>query len=95
MQTINSTEITWIAGNKTQLNVVFDSGVAAEIIVFPTQLLIQITSSEDYLNKTIGLLGLNNNDKTDDLTRPDGTFIPINSTQETIYHQFGLLCKYL
>ena len=94
-QTINNTEINWKNGNKTQLSVTYDSGVGAVIDVFSSQLSIQVTSSPSYLNNTVGLLGVNNNDISDDFTRPDGSTIAINSTQEQIYYQFGKLCKLL
>ena len=94
-QTINNTEITWKVGNKTKLSVTYDSGVGAVIDVFSSQLSIQVTSSLSYLNNTVGLLGVNNNDINDDFTRPDGSKIAINSTQEQIYYQFGKLCKLL
>ena len=61
-QTINDTDINWGTGNKTQLTVTYDSGVGAVIDVFPSQLSIQVTSSTLYVNNTIGLLGVNNND---------------------------------
>ena len=93
-QTFNDTEITWSTGNKTQLTVTYDTGVGAVIDVFSSQLSIQVMSSSLYVNKTIGLLGVNNNDVKDDFTRPDGSTISINSTQEQIYYQFGKLCMY-
>ena len=93
-QTFNDTDITWSTGNKTQLSVAYESGVGAIIDVFSSQLSIRVTSSSLYVNKTIGLLGVNNNDVNDDFTRPDGTTISINSTQEQIYYQFGKLCMY-
>ena len=92
-QTINDTEINWATGNRTQLSVTYDSGVGAVIDVFSSQLSIQVTSSPSYLNNTVGLLGVNNNDISDDFTGPDGSTIAINSTQEQIYYQFGKLCK--
>ena len=91
-KTINQTDITWSTGNKTQLSVAYDSGVGAIIQVFSSQLTIQVTSSTSHVNNTVGLLGVMNNDISDDFTRPDGTIIPINSTQEQIYNQFGKLC---
>ena len=94
-QTINNTEISWKNGNKTQLSVTYDSGVGAVIDVLSSQLSIQVTSSPTYLNNTVGLLGVNDNDVSDDFTRPDGFTIAINSTQEQIYYQFGKLCKLL
>ena len=93
-QSINDTDIVYgTTGNKTQLSVTYDSGVGAIIDVFESQLTIQVTSSTSYVNRTLGLLGVNNNDINDDFTRPDGSIIPINSTQEQIYYQFGKLCE--
>ena len=92
-QTINNTEIIWKNGNKTQLSVTYNSGVGVVIDVFSSQLSIQVTSSLSFLNNTVGLLGLNNNDISDDFTRPDGSTIAINSNQKQIYYQFGKLCK--
>ncbi|XP_072266268.1 uncharacterized protein [Pyxicephalus adspersus] len=43
-----------------------------------------------FLGKTTGLLGTWNNNQSDDFTRPNGTTIPMNSTEEAIY-QYGLL----
>ena len=93
-QTINDTEISWSTGNRTQFTIAYDSGVGAIIDVFSSQLSIQVTSSPLFVNKTVGLLGVNNNDVSDDFTRPDGTQLLINSTQEQIYYQFGKLCKF-
>ena len=93
-QSINDTEIKWSTGNKTQLSVIYDSGVGAVIDVFSSQLSIRVMSSSQHTNKTIGLLGVSNNDINDDFTRPDGTILQLNSTQEEIYYQFGKLCMY-
>ena len=94
-QTINETDITWTTTNGTsKLAVYFESGVGADIDVFENQLTIQVTSSESFKNKTMGLLGVNNNDINDDFTRPDGTQISINSTQREIFYNFGKYCKY-
>ena len=91
-QTINDTDITWSSGNKTELAIEYDSGVGAIIQVFSSQLTIQVTPSTSHVNNTVGLLGVMNNDISDDFTRPDGTILSINSTQEEIYYQFGKLC---
>ena len=93
-QTFNNTEINWSAGNKTQLSVTYDSGVGAVIGVFSSHLTIRVTTSTSYVNNTVGLLGVNNNDINDDFTRPNGTTIPIGSTQKKIYYEFGKLCMY-
>ena len=44
-------------------------------------------------DKTRGLLGVINDDRTDDFTLPNGTIIDINATEEEIYYQFGLNCE--
>ena len=92
-QTVSDTDITWTTNNISQLAVSFDSGVGAVIDIFENQLTIQVTSSEGFFNKTVGLLGVNNDKITDDFTRPDGTQLSINATQSEIYYQFGKLCK--
>ena len=96
-QTINETDITWStnANGTSKLAVYFDTGIGADINVFENQMTIQVTSSETFKNKTVGLLGVNNNDISDDFTRPDGTQISINSTQREIFYGFGKYCKYL
>ena len=94
-QTINDSEITWSTTNKTKLSVAYESGAGAVIDVLSSQLSIQVTSLPEFVNRTIGLLGVNNDDTSDDLTRPDGTTISINSTQEEIYYKFGMLCMLL
>ncbi|XP_013402401.2 LOW QUALITY PROTEIN: uncharacterized protein LOC106168022 [Lingula anatina] len=43
------------------------------------------------INRTRGLLGVFNNDITDDFTTPDGTILPINSTERQIHYNFGQL----
>ncbi len=94
-QTINGTDITWKSGNRTQLSVIYESGAGAVVNVFETILTIQISSLPTFFGKTIGLLGVYNKDTSDDLTRPDGTSLPVNSSQETIYYRFGRFCKYI
>ena len=92
-QTVNDTDITWTTNNISKLAVSFDSGVGAVIDIFENQLTIQVTSSEGFINRTVGLLGVNNDNINDDFTRPDGTQLSINATQSAIYYQFGKLCK--
>ena len=54
---------------------------------------ILVTAAEADKDRTKGLLGVVNGDPTDDLTTPNGTVIPSNSSQEEIFHNFGVLCK--
>ena len=40
-----------------------------------------------------GLLGTIDGDPTNDLTTPNGTVLPVDSSIESIYHNFGQLCE--
>ena len=55
---------------------------------------ILITVSNEYFNRTRGLLGQFNRDSSDDL-RPANTSVPLplNSSLEVIHYQFGLTCE--
>lgn len=46
-----------------------------------------------FLKHTEGLLGYYNNDPSDDFRRPDGTNIPIKSSEEEVYQNFGIKCE--
>ena len=47
-----------------------------------------------FKNKTKGLLGIYNDDVTDDLTPPNGERLSTNASSEReIYYKFGELCK--
>ena len=52
-----------------------------------------VSAPSSFYNKTSGLLGVFNKNPDDDLTTPNGTVLPKNSTEEEIYHNFGELCK--
>ena len=94
LKTINQTDLhLFTVGNVTKFSVDFESGVGATIDIFERLLTIRIIPSSTFVNKTRGLLGVNNNNVNDDFTRPDGTPIPINSTQSEIYYEFGSKCK--
>lgn len=45
-------------------------------------------------DQTRGLLGVVNDNKTDDFTTPSGDVIPWDSSEEDIFHQFGQLCMF-
>lgn len=48
--------------------------------------------SGSFMGTTRGLLGVFNGNPDDDFTTPDGTVLSSSSTEEEIYHQFGLQC---
>ena len=49
---------------------------------------------EAYMGETKGLMGVWNGDPDDDFTRPNGTILGTNATDEEIY-DWGLLCEFL
>ena len=46
-----------------------------------------------YRGQTRGLLGVFNENGTDDLTTPSGDIIDSGASEETIFNKFGKLCK--
>ena len=44
---------------------------------------------------TTGLLGVWNDNTTDDLTTPEGDVIPLSANLSDIHYNFGVKCKYL
>ena len=46
-----------------------------------------------YQGRTIGLLGVMNQNRSDDLTRPDGQILLVTSTDKDIYNHFGQKCR--
>ena len=82
------------SGNKT-LSATFSSGAfieAKEQNGFMSVIVVSLPRS--YQNKTQGLLGPYNGDKTDDLT-PNGNkpMLPLNSTLRKIHEEFGVTCE--
>jgi hypothetical protein len=58
------------------------------------QLSMTVSANLGQLGQTRGLLGVFNNDASDDLTLRDGSVLPSNSSTEIIYSQFGESCTY-
>ena len=71
----------------------FENGVVIIIKAANDILSFQLSIPEAFYNRTKGLLGVWNNKQDDDFLRPDEVVIPINSSEETIFHQFGEKCK--
>ena len=54
-----------------------------------------LTIPEEAEGQTLGLLGVQNGDISDDLTRPDGTMLSPNASLQEIHEDFGQLCKFV
>ncbi|CAH2296000.1 sushi domain-containing 2 [Pelobates cultripes] len=70
------------------VTVMFPSGAGLEVRRRGGSLLISVLLPEVFLNQTEGLLGVMNNDPTDDFTFPNGTILSPDATHEELF-QFG------
>lgn len=77
--------------NKTAI-ISFPSGLSIEVSPGLELLQLSVKAPSDMMNKTEGLLGNFNGDKTDELIYPNGTMIPSNSTEQEIF-SLGQQCK--
>jgi hypothetical protein len=88
-QIVNNTNI-YISASTTGVNVTFSTGWTTLMAVSTKMLSIRQTVPGVAWKKTVGLLGTYDGDMTDDLTAPDGTVIPITSSNQDIYYKFAL-----
>ena len=73
----------------------FENGVAIVVKAANDIISFQLSMPETFYDKTKGLLGVWNDNQDDDFLRPDGTTVPVDSTEEMIFHQFGEKCMYV
>ena len=75
----------------------FSSGVHIEMekaLDYLSPVIVSVPKS--FVDRTMGLLGYYNGDKTDDLLPPGGLDpLPLNSDLITTHEGFGLFCKYM
>ena len=59
------------------------------------QLDVSVGAPPEFTNKTKGLIGVLNNDTSDDLL-PSNTSVPLNTSdsEKNIFYQFGETCKF-
>ncbi|XP_072174905.1 sushi domain-containing protein 2-like [Diadema setosum] len=72
------------------LLVVFDSsGISLEFSAFEGSLAVIVKLPAHFRGTTQGLLGTSNDDTSDDLQTPNGTTLPLSSSLEKIFSEFG------
>ena len=76
-------------------SVIFSSGIAVEVAEENGIISVLIVSlPRSFTNKTEGLMGNFNGDRSDDLIpREENQSLPINSTLQQIHENFGVTCK--
>ncbi|CAI9724672.1 mucinmucin-4-like [Octopus vulgaris] len=81
------------SNNQTNQSVslTFTSGVDVSVTVGIRMLAVTVSLPEGYKNTTLtsGLMGVYNDNKTDDLTTPNGTVLPDTSSERDIFYKFG------
>ena len=70
----------------------FENSVVITIKAANNILSFQLSVPEPFFNNTKGLLGVWSGNQDDDFLKPDGTTLPINSSEDVIFHQFGEQC---
>ncbi|XP_009990998.1 PREDICTED: mucin-4 [Tauraco erythrolophus] len=71
--------------NNSSITVVFDGAIAVCVSSLSGILSVVCSLPDRYYNGTKGLLGVWDHDPTDDFQTPNGTIIPVNSSEEEIY----------
>ncbi|KAM6388941.1 mucin-4 [Pluvialis apricaria] len=72
--------------NASSITAVFDGAIAISISATSGILSVVCSLPDRYCNSTKGLLGVWDHDPADDFQMPNGTSIPVNSSEEEIYN---------
>uniref|UniRef100_A0A8C9NIW3 Mucin-4 n=1 Tax=Serinus canaria TaxID=9135 RepID=A0A8C9NIW3_SERCA len=78
--------------NASSVTAVFDGTVAVSVSATSGILSVVCSLPSWYHNSTSGLLGVWDHDPADDFQMPNGTSIPVNSSEEEIY-SYGMTCN--
>uniref|UniRef100_A0A8C9PA09 Mucin-4 n=1 Tax=Spermophilus dauricus TaxID=99837 RepID=A0A8C9PA09_SPEDA len=78
--------------NGSQVSASFDGTVAISVIALSNILHASSSLPEEYRNHTVGLLGVWNDNPEDDFMMPNGSTVPRNSSEETLFH-YGMTWK--
>ncbi|XP_066182017.1 mucin-4 [Sylvia atricapilla] len=71
--------------NASSVTAVFDGTIAVSVLATSGMLSVVCSLPDWYRNSTRGLLGVWDHDPADDFQMPNGTSIPVNSSEEEIY----------
>lgn len=77
------------SANRTYVTTTFPCGVTIKVYVAVKSLELELEVDKNLQNKTLGLLGNFNDDKSDDFILPDGTVLPSNMSEREIFFSFG------
>nr|XP_054768513.1 sushi domain-containing protein 2-like [Lytechinus pictus] len=75
------------------ISISFDNGIAVKLTARNDALALFVTVTHRFKFHTQGMLGTWNDDQSDDLQRPDDVVIPVTSSMETIFYEFGNLWR--
>uniref|UniRef100_U3JYF6 Mucin-4 n=1 Tax=Ficedula albicollis TaxID=59894 RepID=U3JYF6_FICAL len=78
--------------NSSSVTAVFDGTVAVSVAAASGILSVLCSLPDWYRSSTRGLLGVWDHDPADDFQMPNGTSIPVNSSEEEIY-SYGMTCN--
>uniref|UniRef100_A0A8C3MIF9 Uncharacterized protein n=1 Tax=Geospiza parvula TaxID=87175 RepID=A0A8C3MIF9_GEOPR len=78
--------------NASSVTAVLDGSVAVSVSATSGILSVLCSLPDGYRNSTSGLLGVWDHDPADDFQMPNGTSIPVNSSEEEIY-SYGMTCN--
>uniref|UniRef100_G1N772 Mucin-4 n=1 Tax=Meleagris gallopavo TaxID=9103 RepID=G1N772_MELGA len=78
--------------NTSSITAVFDGTISISVSANSGMLSAVCSLLEQYYNGTRGLLGVWNHNPADDFQMPNGTNIPVNSSEEDIF-SYGMTCK--
>ncbi|XP_015342195.2 mucin-4 isoform X2 [Marmota marmota marmota] len=90
-ETFNTTGVL-LTRNGSQVSASFDGTVAISVIALSNILHASSSLPEEYRNHTEGLLGVWNDNPEDDFMMPNGSAVPRNSSEETLFH-YGMTWK--
>lgn len=78
--------------NDDEIIITTSSGASIMVSNSSSVLHLAVEVGDNFINRTEGILGYLNGDPSDDFQRPDGSILPIDSTESEIF-EYGKLCE--